>query len=195
MIKYLAVFLMVMTALELNAQVKKGVSGFDGGMMIHTGYLKGDFPQVNHPVCGAPFGIGGVIRIHLGNHWRIGTEGYMSTLGQLNNGSYIKYGWGGFLGDFYWRFGRFIPYVGLTVGGGANTNLLVMGERREIWEPVEDTYFNKQGFFALDPFFGCDFVVSESFHLTLKTDWLNCVNKAYKIPSGPRLYLGFIFYH
>ena len=152
MIKYLAVFLIVMTALELNAQEKKILNGFDGGMMIH-----------------------------LGNHWRIGTEGYMSALSQLNNGSYAKYGWGGFLGDFYWRLGRFIPYVGLTIGGGTNTNLLILGE--------------KQGFFALDPFLGCDFVVSESFRLTLKTDWLNCINKAYKIPSGPRLYLGFIFYH
>ena len=119
----------------------------------------------------------------------------MSALSQLNNGSYVKYGWGGLLGDFYWRLGRFIPYVGLTIGGGTNTNLLILGEKQGIWEPVENTYYNKRGFFALDPFLGCDFVVSESFHLTLKTDWLNCINKTYRIPSGPRLYLGFIFYH
>ena len=47
----------------------------------------------------------------------------------------------------------------------ANTNLLIMGEKQE------------------------------AFHLTFKTDWLNCINKTYRIPSGPRLYLGFIFYH
>lgn len=184
-----------MTALESDARGKKTVSGFDGGMMLHTGYIKGSFPQVDYPFSGAPFGIGGVIRVHIGEHWRIGSEGYVSTLSLLKNGSYAKYGWGGLLGDFYWRFGRFVPYAGLTAGGGANTNLLIMGEKQEEWEPVENTYYNKQGFFALDPFIGCDFVVSEAFHLTLKTDWLNCINKTYRIPSGPRLYLGFIFYH
>ncbi|MBQ0096405.1 MAG: hypothetical protein KBS53_01975 [Bacteroidales bacterium] len=40
------------------------------------------------------------------------------------------------------------------------------------WEPVDNTYFNKQAFLAIDPFNG------------------KC-----KIPSGPRLYVGFIFYH
>lgn len=74
-----------------------------------------------------PFGIGGVIRVHLGDHWRVGSEGYVSTIKQANNGSYVKYGWGGLL--------------------------------------------------------------------TLKADWLNCINAKYRIPSGPRLYVGFIFNH
>ena len=184
-----------MTLPGLKAQEAKIVNGFDGGMMLHTGYISGNIGQLGHTASGMPLGIGGVARVHLREHWRIGIEGYVSVLRQLGNGSYLKYGWGGVLGDFYWRINRFIPYAGLTIGGGKETNLLIMGEKRGIWEPVENTYYNKQGFFALDPFLGCDFVVSESFHLTIKTDWLNCINKAYKIPSGPRLYIGFIFYH
>ena len=97
--------------MSLFAQEKKLFNGFDGGMMVHTGYLKGNFQQLEHPVSGMPFGIGGVIRAHLGNHWRIGGEGYVSTLKQSGNGSYVKYGWGGLLGDFYWVIGRFVPYV------------------------------------------------------------------------------------
>ena len=42
-----------------------------------------------------------------------------------------------------------------------------MGEKKGDWQPVEKTYYNKNGFLALDPFIGCEFVVSEAFHLTL----------------------------
>lgn len=190
----LAVFLFLFS-FSLKAQEAKLFNGFDGGMMLHTGYLYGNFPQLGYPVSGAPFGIGGVIRIHLGNHWRVGGEGYVSTLNQRGNGSYVKYGWGGLLGDFYWTFGRFMPYAGLTLGGGANTNLLIMSKKTDDWKPLENSYYNRQGFFALDPYIGCDYIVSEKFHLTLKADWLNCFSRSGKIPSGPRLYIGFIFYH
>lgn len=171
------------------------VKGFDGGMMLHTGFVKGNFPQLAHTVSGMPFGIGGVIRVHLGDHWRVGSEGYVSTIKQANNGSYVKHGWGGLLGDYYWKAGRFIPYAGLTIGGGVNTNLIMKGNPVPDWEPVDNTYFNKRAFLAIDPFIGCDYIVSDTFHLTLKADWLNCINAKYRIPSGPRLYVGFIFYH
>lgn len=192
------VFLLLLLTLipfRVLAQETRLVRGFDGGMMLHSGFVKGEFPQLAHTASGMPFGIGGVIRIHLGDHWRIGSEGYMSTLQQSHNGSYVKYGWGGLLGDFYWQFGRFMPYAGLTIGGGVNTNLLMKGHSAIAWEPVDNTYFNKQSFLAIDPFIGCDYVVSDAFHLTLKADWLNCINRKYRIPSGPRLYVGFIFYH
>lgn len=186
---------MIMLSINLYAQEKRLFNGFDGGMMLHTGYLKGDFQQLDYPVSGMPFGIGGVIRVHLGDHWRIGSEGYVSTLKQGGNGSYVKFGWGGLLGDFYWVCGRFVPYAGLTIGGGVNTNLLIRGESAGDWEPVDNAYYNRNGFLALDPFVGCDYIVSDAFHLTLKADWLNCISRDCRIPSGPRLYLGFIFYH
>lgn len=187
--------LLILIPLSISAQKAGVLRGFDGGMMLHTGLVEGNFQQLGHRVSGMPFGIGGVIRVHLGKHWRIGSEGYVSTVKQLDNGSYVKYGWGGLLGDFYWQSGRFMPYAGLTIGGGANTNLLIKGDSVPSWEPLEDTYFNRQAFFALDPFIGCDYVVSDAFHLTLKADWLNCINRECEIPSGPRLYVGFIFYH
>lgn len=193
--RILAAVLLLTFSSSLMASEAKLLNGFDGGMMLHTGYIGGNFPNLGRNVSGAPFGIGGVIRMHLGEHWRIGTEGYVSTLKQFHNGSYVKYGWGGILGDFHWRLGRFIPYAGLTVGGGVNTNLLIKGEKPGDWQPLEDTYYNRKGFFALDPFVGCDYVVSEAFHLTLKADWLNCICKGDRIPSGPRVYVGFIFYH
>lgn len=208
-------------------------------MMLHTGYLYGEFPQIGYPVSGAAVGIGGLIKIRLGNHWRVGTEGYASTVPQLKNGSYCRFGWGGLLGDFYWTFGRFSPYVGLTIGGGVNSNLIILDPSRtasakingapastdqptrvstdqpsrpsNLWSPLENSYFNRRGFFAIAPFVGCDFALTDSFHLSLKADWLNCVTPTAPatpdspsaqtssaqpaIPTGPRFYIGFIFCH
>lgn len=181
---------------------KKVLNGFDGGMMVHSGFLKGSLPQVGIETSGAPIGIGGVLRLHLGKHWRLGSEGYVSTLPQLHNGSYIKYGWGGLLGDFYLTAGRFMPFAGLTLGGGAQTSFLMKEEPAEEWGPVGETYFNKKGFMAIDPFVGCEFILTGALHLTLKADWLLALGKSSSSgtisllrPTGPRIYFGFIFNH
>ena len=73
--------------------------------------------------------------------------------------------------------------------------LLIKGETVPDWEPLKDSYSNKQLFLAIAPFAGCDYVLTESFHLTMKADMLNCISRSSHIPNGPRLYFGFIFYH
>lgn len=165
-------------------------------MMIHAGYLQGQIPSIPYHAKGATFGLGGVARAHLGKHWMIGGEGYVSTLRQMKNGSYIKYGWGGFLGEFYWPFKFVMPYIGVTVGGGACTTLLMFDGDRTDWQPEQNAVFHKQTFLAIDPFIGCDFIVSKSVHLTLKADCLNSLSHGKLLmPMGPRFYLGCIFYH
>ena len=188
-------FLFLSLTVTATAQEKKLFRGFDGGMMVHTGYLSGELDAIGYQAKGAPTGIGGVIRLHLGEHLRIGSEGYVSTLGQRDNGSYLKYGWGGLLADFYTVLGRFQPYVGLTLGGGAMTTLLMSEEPAQAWEPVDGTYYHKQGFLAIDPFVGCDFIVSGPMHLTLKVDCLCAFGESHLLPHGPRVYIGFLFYH
>jgi hypothetical protein len=182
---------------QAAAQERKGIyQGFDGGMMLHTGYLQTNIaPLGNYRAEGAPFGIGGVARIHLGKHWRVGGEGYISTLSQLNNGSYIKCGWGGVLADFYWIFGRFQPYVGLTIGGGALTHYLMFEEPASPWAPVGKTYFEEQSFMAIDPFVGCEFALTSVLHLNLKMDYLCAIGPAAAtMPTGPRIYFGILFH-
>ena len=181
--------------LSASAQEKKVLRGFDGGMMVHTGFLTGNLNAINYTAKGAPMGIGGVIRLHLGDHFRIGSEGYVSTLSQRGNGSYLKYGWGGLLADFYTVLGRFQPYGGITLGGGAMTTLLMMKEPVSAWAPIDGTRYHKQGFMAIDPFIGCDFIVSGPMHLTLKLDYLCAISKSELLPNGPRIYFGFLFYH
>ena len=179
-----------------HAQNEKVIRGFDGGMMVHTGYLFGNIGPEEFPAKGVPFGIGGVIRLHLGKHLRLGSEGYVSTLNQRKNGSYLKYGWGGILVDAYTVWGHFQPYIGITAGGGAATTLLMDETPSEAWAPVDGTVYNRAGFFAIDPYLGVDFIVGKAMHLTLKVDWLNCFTKGgAMLPSGPRVYFGFLFYH
>lgn len=187
-------FCLLLTAVA-SAQDNKLIDGFDGGMMVHTGYLSGTLEPIGYDAKGAPMGIGGVIRLHLGEHFRIGSEGYVSTLGQRSNGSYLKYGWGGLLADFYTVLGKFQPYAGLTIGGGAMTTLLMFEEPASMWAPIDGTRYHKQGFMAIDPFAGCDFIVSGPMHLTLKIDYLCALSESRLLPHGPRVYFGFLFYH
>ena len=87
------VTLCLLITMAVSAQEKRILRGFDGGMMVHTGYLSGNLDAIGYKAQGAPMGIGGVIRLHLGDHFRIGSEGYVSTLSQRGNGSYLKCGW------------------------------------------------------------------------------------------------------
>ena len=196
----LLIFLYFFTILlNINAQDsirKRAVTGFNGGMMLHVGYVAGTIGEAGYKAAGCPFGIGGVIRLRFGKHFMLGSEGYVSTLKQGHNGSYIKYGWGGLLGEFYWEFKHVAPYFGLTVGGGANTVFLLRSGSAKDWLPEHDVLFHRQGFAAVVPFAGCDFIVTKAFHLTLKTDLMNCFSKGKLLqPSGPRFYFGFIFNH
>ncbi len=187
--------LCLILAMMASAQEKKVLRGFDGGMMIHTGFLQGNLDAIGYQAQGMPLGIGGVVHLHLADHFRVGGEGYVSRLNQRGNGSYLNYGWGGILADYYAVFGKFQPYAGLTLGGGAMTTLLMEENPSSPWAPIDGTIFNRQGFMAIDPFIGCDFIVSGPMHLTLKVDYLCALGKGSLLPHGPRIYFGFLFSH
>ena len=178
---------------------EKVIKGFSGGMMVHTGYLSGgDSPYDFNPK-GPTFGIGGVARLHLTDHFRTGFEGYFSTMGlreEVKSGSHNKLFWTGALADWYWKLGKFYPYVGATVGGGMETAYYMFEGDRHDWLPEPLAVFHKEPFFAVDPFIGCDFAVGEALRLTLKADWLMAINSnGLNRPLGPRIYFGFIFAH
>ena len=141
-------------------------------MMLHLGYVSTDVKPLNYKAEGITKGIGGAIRFHLGKHYRIGTEGYVSTMSLMNNGSYMKTFWAGLLNDFYWQFGKFIPYVGLTVGGGALTDCFIFEGDNHDWEQETNVVINKNPFVAIDPIIGCDYCLSEAMHITVKFDCL-----------------------
>lgn len=182
-----------------TAQDNKVIKGFSGGMMIHTGYLSGCDNPRGYDMQGTTFGIGGVARLHLTDHFRTGFEGYVSTMGlseDISEGSHNKIFWTGLLADWYWQRGKFYPYAGVTVGGGMETTFLMFDGSSNDWKAEGDAIFRKAGFVAVDPFVGCDIAIGEAVRLTFKADWLLAIRKAeLNKPYGPRLYIGFIFAH
>ena len=182
-----------------TAQEDKVIKGFSGGMMLHSGYLSGCDNPRGYNMQGTTFGIGGVARLHLTDHFRTGFEGYVSTMAlkrDIAKGSHNKIFWTGLLADWYWQKGKFYPYLGVTVGGGMETSYLMFDGSSSDWQSEEDAVFRKEGFVAVDPFIGCDIAIGEAVRLTFKTDWLFAIRKAgLNKPYGPRLYIGFIFAH
>ena len=181
------------------AEENKTIKGFSGGMMIHSGYQNGCDNPFGYNLKGATFGIGGVARLHLAKHFRTGFEGYVSTLGlkdDVAKGSHNKIFWTGLLTDWYWQKGRFYPYVGTTIGGGKETTYLMFEGDSSDWTPEPNAVFRKEGFVAVDPFVGCDISLGEAMRVTLKIDWLLAMRKSgLNSPTGPRIYVGFIFAH
>lgn len=182
--------------IDSNYEKKKIFNGYDGGMMLHAGYVTTMVSPLDYRAEGITKGIGGAIRFHIGNHYRIGTEGYVSTLNLMDNGSYMKTFWAGLLNDFYWQFGKFMPYAGLTIGGGALTDCFIFDGNNHDWNPENDVVINKKPFFAIDPIIGCDYCLSEAMHITVKIDCLFGIGgDDLYLPTGPRAYIGFIFFH
>ena len=175
--RYILIIILGLLSLCSMAQEKKFIKGFSGGMMAHTGYqFGGDNPYGYNPK-GATFGIGGVARLHLSEHFRTGFEA-------------------GALADCFWKVGRLYPYVGATIGGGMETAYYMFAGDSHDWLPEANVVLNKQPFFAVDPFVGCDIAVGEALRLTVKVDWLMAIHHAsLNRPMGPRIYFGCIFAH
>ena len=182
-----------------TAQEKKIIKDFSGGMMIHSGYLFGGDNPYGYSPKGGTFGMGGVARLHITEHFRTGFEGYFSSMGlkkDLAKGSHNKVFWTGLLADWFWKAGRFYPYVGASFGGGMETAFYMFEGSSKEWLPEGNVVLNKQPFIAVDPFVGCDVQVAESLRLTIKTDFLIAIRKSgLNRPLGPRIYFGFIFAH
>lgn len=196
-ISWLFIFILC-TSLSTFAQTEKKryFTGFSGGMMVHIGYLQGDLPIPNFSIKGATWGLGGAARIHLGNHLMIGGEGYVSSLKPNKLGSYLKYGWGGLLAQVVWVHSRWMPYLGVTIGGGSQTTFLLEKGESTDWIPETHAIFHKNTFLFTNPFIGCDLFLTETLHLTLKIDNLFPFHKKKIVqPFGPRFYLGILFYH
>ena len=167
---------------------------FDGGMMVHTGYLNGNIKALDYDAKGPTFGLGGVLRFHFGKHFRVGGEGYVSTMRQMGNGSYIRTSWGGLIVDAYWRFGRWQPYVGFTVGGGKTSTLLIFDGSADNWTPESHAVLHNESFFFVNPNIGVEFALTQAIHLTLKVDRIFPLSPT-EMPTGARFYLGILFGH
>ena len=212
-LQYIIVLACLLAAQTLYADdsQSKVYQGFSGGMMGHAGYLFGenaDAPKADDGlICspqGGTFGLGGALRVHLWKHFRVGCEGFVSTMNSgttnmkyvLQEGSYIRTGWGGVLMDACWRKEKVWPYIGGSVGGGAMRSLYVLDGSQDDWIAENKAYLHKQSFFYVNPYVGMDWCMTQKVHMTFRVDWMVALHAGEVVlPTGPRLLVGFMFCH
>lgn len=168
------------------------------------------------------YGIGGQLRFHLLDHIHIGTEGYVSTMPLNRQGkeSNIRTGWGGILCGYYTTFNRLQLMAGGTLGGGAQRSLHVFhpdaqaasfaafadfpqaregataASNPQAETPIHSSSFAKKSFFVFDPYMALEYALTQRIHLIFKLDYMIAVHQQqFLTPSGPRLYVGFMFCH
>ena len=168
------------------------------------------------PKDGVGLGLGGTFRVHLLDMIHVGAEGGMSImpLGKIGN---IRMGWGGAMCDVYTQWGKVRPLIGLSLGGGAMKRLYLPQNEPIPYSPdgVDTTLYNasysKTPFFYLDPYVGLEVDLASNIALLIRIDYMlpfgrsgssltemtklrNGVNwSSFMTPTGPRLYVGFMF--
>lgn len=191
-------------ATHLPADVKTASAfayrGFSGGMMLHAGWVDcGDMRVGIAPsqrLSGLPLGIGGALKVRFGDHLRVGTEGYTSALSYGDYGSSLSIGWGGLLVDWTFRVGKFVPYVGATIGGGSVENLTLTEKPATDLLPEALISYRKYGVGVVVPFVGVEYGLTERMSLTVKADYMLPLGRAqFDFPRGVRCYVGFMFNH
>ena len=167
--------------------------------MLHAGWVsRGDMvvSGASQSLSGATMGIGGAVRLRFGDHLRVGTEGYTSSLGYGKWGSSLSIGWGGLLVDWSWKRGRFTPFVGTTIGGGVVENLTLTREPALDVAPEDGVSYRNYGVGVVVPFVGVEYSLSERMSLMLRGDWMFSLGRSeFDFPSGVRCYVGVMFNH
>lgn len=171
--------------------------GFSGGMMLHGGYVFSPASEHLHGTAVSAFtrGIGGAIRLHFGDHLRIGSEGYSSTAPVFGNGSYVHSGWGGILADVPLTWKDWTFFAGATVGGGGFKGVYMLEGDASDWEAEKEIIYRKSAFMVVSPFLGAEYRLTQTIRLVVKADCVTGIGRgAEGVPAGPRLYFGVMFY-
>lgn len=188
-----------------NSRHPLAFSGCSGGMMVNVGYGfsgtyrlydSGGVPLGYFHHRGAPVGMGGAARIHFGKHLRLGGEGYVSTMRYAGHAGYAQIGWGGITLDSQWEIRRWTLFAGGMAGGGSHKNLDVINDEVDDEFQVSRSSYRYYPFMAVAPYLGAEFALSRKVHIVAKVDYVvNVTARRPDFVSGPRFFVGFMFYH
>lgn len=162
------------------------------------------------PKGGFCYGIGGALRIHLIDHIHVGGEGFVSSMPLMGTGSKVRTAWGGAFCDVYTTWGKVRPLIGMTIGGGATSRLYVPKQAAVVVNTATDSMiynaaYTKTPFFLLDPYIGLEIGLKSHDAILIRIDYMlpfgknsskltdNVKWSNFLSPSGPRLYIGFMF--
>lgn len=168
------VFLIVLLlSLKLSAQENKYI--YSGGMLFfQPGYT---ITQNQYQNIDAPgFGIGGILRFYIGNHFCTGIYGgsqktHYSSTGSEN--SYISLGYGGpFIGYTYFK-NKLRLCLSVGAGGGKIRNLHIQTQTGSVLNQAE--YFINSAFVAY-PMISFDYMMTQKIAFTSQ---LICIGALY----------------
>lgn len=171
---------------------QKEIELFRGGMFLHSGYVKNNLSKAK--VDGALFGIGGKLSFRIGNHFRLGTEGYVSNYNYPNNKGKYKIGWGGILTEYQFTNKKLSPVIGLNWGAGSTHDLFTLSGNftdNNSDNAIYKVYSN----FVISPNLSLEYKLNSHMCLATKIDYNLYPFNEYKnyTANGLRFYIGILF--
>jgi len=166
---------------------------FRGGMCIHSGYLANK--RTTEAVQGGCFGIGGKLSFTTGQYFRVGAEGYTSSLGYQNQDGYYKLNWGGLLMEYQLlHANKIYPVLGITLGGGKVEDMFFLPEDPE-GIATDQIIFREYPLLICTPSLSAEYRLKSKLTLLLRLDYILPLFSEYTqdFAYGPRLYLGVLF--
>lgn len=190
-----------MDLIDTSSTTSKSLyKGYIGGVMVHLGYASGGELLPNgyiDPISinGMTMGIGGRMMFALGDHLRVGGEGYVSSMSYGENRE-VSLAWGGLSAETVLRLGdKSYLLFGATLGGGSYTN------QCSLTAPTNDntahpTVWQSSALILAVPFVAMEYASGSSLRGIVKLDWVTAPfagSSRGDFSSGPRLYIGVMF--
>ncbi len=165
---------------------------FTGGMLLHSGYIKNN--NSSYQVDGLCFGLGGKLAFHIGNHLRLGSEGFSSNVNYQNNDGYHKLGYGGLLIEYQFLPKKITPVFGFAVGAGTIKDLYVLQGNIDD-NKSDEVIYKVYAVLLATPSISLEYALSEKIKIALRLDYMINLNNEYQndFASGPRIHLGVLF--
>ncbi|MDD3685967.1 MAG: hypothetical protein PHE56_04280 [Bacteroidales bacterium] len=172
-VKRIILLVALLLTLKISAQENKYI--YSGGMLfLQPGYTIAHNPYQNIEATG--FGIGGILRFYIGNHFCTGIYGgsqktHYNSTGSAN--SYISLGYGGpFVGYTYFK-NRMRLCLSVGAGGGKIRNLHIQTQTGSVLNQAE--YFINSAFVAY-PMISLDYMMTQKIAFTSQ---LICIGALY----------------
>ena len=190
--KSILVFVLVIALSNIVQAGNDSTSLFTGGMLLHSGYIKNN--NSSYQVDGLCFGLGGKLAFHIGNHLRLGSEGFSSNINYQNNDGYYKLGYGGLLIEYQFLPKKVTPVLGFAVGAGTIKDLYVLQGSIDD-NKSDEVIYKVYSVLLVTPSLSLEYALSEKIKIALRLDYIINLTDEYQndFASGSRIHLGVLF--
>lgn len=186
--KFIFIFLFFLILIhKLEAGIK-----YQGGMLIHSGYLKIEHPDnTQNGLC---YGFGGQLSFLISEHIRAGSEGYTSYFHYPQNNGIFRLGWGGLMVGYQFSNKKIRPVLHLTFGGGGVNDMQFI-EVNAKDDEADRIIYRRYAVMIVVPAISAEYTLNSKFTAVVKIDYIFPLtnSKTINFAAGPRLYMGLLF--